>query len=58
MIPDGYSIRYKQNPYCDLPCNTISLVWYFPNKKPLWFQHIVIINYNVNGLIQPMDEPG
>ena len=34
-IPDRYNIRYKQNPYCDFPCNTMSLVWWFQTNKSL-----------------------
>ena len=26
-ISDGDNIRYKHNPCCDFPCNTISLAW-------------------------------
>ena len=34
-IPDGDNIRYKQNPYCELPCNKMSLVWWFETNKSL-----------------------
>ena len=34
-IPYGDNIRYKHNPYCDLPCNTMSLVCWFQTSKSL-----------------------
>ena len=32
-IPYIYNIRYKHNPYCDFPCNTMSLVCWFQTSK-------------------------